>query len=179
MTIRMFTPAALAAMLALAACGGDRGAENAASNMTNAADNAQAAADNAMAAANAANAAAAASGLSRYVGKYPFDKVGGHSWNDDPAVVSAVTAAVGDAKVRQLVLEAEGPSSPIVEKDGRVLSWACEAHNCGPHNWTTMIDAVSGAAEICYVNEEAAPGKTRWFKGGKEEVRTAPCPKAE
>lgn len=177
----MLTPVALAASLALAACGGNKDADNAATAgaAMNAAETAQAAAANASAAANAAGAAASASGLSRYVGKYPFDKVGDYSWNDDPKVVSAVTAAVGDAKVRQLVLTGGGPSSPIAEKDGKILAWACETHNCGPHNWTTMIDAVSGVAEICYVDEEAAPGKTRWFKGGKEEVGTKACPKEE
>src|SRR3546814_9780101 len=34
--------------------------------------------------------------FSRYVGKYPFDKVGAHSWNDDPAVKSAIETAVSD-----------------------------------------------------------------------------------
>jgi len=184
MTVRIVTPAALAALLALTACGGreeDKGAAlNRAGNAAESAVNAAATAASASAdAANTASAAASASGLSRYVGKYPFNKVGDHSWKDDPAVIAAITAAVGDAKVRKLVLEGGGPSAPITARDGRILAWSCETHNCGPHNWITIVDPASGAAEICYVDEEAAPGKTRWFKGGKEEVRSVPCPRED
>jgi len=181
MTTWKFIPISMAAALALSACGGGKEAANRLDEASNSLSNAANSVENAAAqVGNAANAVSAAtSGAARYVGKYPFDKVDGHSWNDDPAILSAIKAAVPDAKIRALVLEAEGPSSPIAQKDGKVLSWACQAHNCGPHNWTTIVDPASGAAEICYVNEEAAPGKTRWFKGGKEEVKSDPCPKAE
>lgn len=149
---------------------------NAADNAANAA--AASAVDNAMAqAANAANAAAPpADSFNKYVGKYPFDKVGRHSWNDDPVVVAAVRAAVPDKAVRKWVLEDGGPSSPIATIDGKVAAWACQTHNCGPHQWVTLVDPASGAAEICYYDESADARSSRWFKAGKEEKRAGQCP---
>ncbi|MGE4431090.1 MAG: hypothetical protein AB7E05_10175 [Sphingobium sp.] len=162
-----------AMLLMIGGCGGGKeGAGNVAGNeagtVTNAAES------------NVASPAPApARDFTRYVGKYPFDEVDGRSWNDDPAVIAAITAAIPDVKVRDWVLEGEGPSSPIEQFDGRVLSWACEAHNCGPHKWTTMIDPATGVAEVCYFDEEADPKKSRWFSQGKEQARTDPCPEGE
>jgi hypothetical protein len=119
--------------------------------------------------------AAARDGLARYVGKYPYEKVGAHSWQDDPAVIAAVTAAVPDAAVRKWILEKPGPSTPISLYQGKVASWACEKHNC-THNWVTIVDPKSGVAEICYVDEEALPGEHRWFRAGKEERGKGACP---
>lgn len=175
-TITIGVSTGIAAMLLmLAGCGGGKdGAENAAGN-----EAANEAANMAGAPASNAGVAAPASDFSRYVGKYPFDKVGGHSWNDDPAVIAAITAAIPDAKVRDWVLEGEGPASPIAQFDGRILAWACEAHNCGPHNWTTILDPRTGTAEVCYYEEDADPAKRRWFSQGKEQARTDPCPDGE
>lgn len=166
-----FSAGVSATLLMLAGCGGGGkdSAENAAVN--EAANRADATVSNAA-------SPAAVPDFSRYVGKYPFDKVDGHSWNDDPAVIAAITAAIPDAKIRDWVLEGEGPASPITTFDGHILSWACEAHNCGPHNWTTIIDPKTGAAEVCYVEEEAAT-KIRWFGQGKLLARTDPCPDGE
>ncbi|BAV64986.1 Ivy family c-type lysozyme inhibitor [Sphingobium cloacae] len=167
----------LAITALLAACsGGEKAPENTAANAVNMAG---AEVVNAVAAANESATAPAADTFSRYVGKYPFDKVGAHSWNDDPAVKSAIEAAVPDAKVRKWVLAAEGPSSPIEMIDGRVAAWTCETHNCGPHQWVTLIDPVTGAAQVCYFDEAAATDKTRWFTAGKEESRSGQCPQGE
>jgi hypothetical protein len=172
----------LAAAALLAGCSSERNAsENAG---TNAAEASNAAAEAANAAGNAAPAnespaAPAADAFSRYVGKYPFDKVGAHSWNDDPAVKSAIETAVSDAKVRKWVLADEGPSSPIEMIDGKVAAWTCETHNCGPHQWVTLIDPKTGAAQVCYFDEAVAPDKTRWFKNGKEESRAGKCPEGQ
>lgn len=178
MTVWKFIPISMAAAMALSACNGSKDTANrleeAGNSLSSAADNVQNAAAQVGNAANAVHAAV--SGVARYVGKYPFDKVDGKSWNSDPAIIAAINAAVTDAKVRALVLEGDGPSSPITQKDGKVIAWACQAHNCGPHNWTTIVDPVSGAAEICYVDDETAPGKTRWFRNGKEEIKSDPCP---
>ena len=169
----------LAATALLAGCSSERkeAPENAAANAMNAAE----AVDNTGNAASANESAAvpAADAFSRYVGKYPFDKVGAHSWNDDPAVKSAIETAVSDAKVRKWVLAAEGPSSPIEMIDGKVAAWTCETHNCGPHQWVTLIDPKTGAAQVCYFDEAVAPDKTRWFKNGKEESRAGKCPEGQ
>ncbi len=181
MAVWKFIPISMAAALTLSACNGGKETADKLDEAGNSLSNAASSVQNAAAQVeNAANAVGAvASGAARYVGKYPFDKVDGNSWNSDPAIISAIKAAVSDAKIQAVVLEADGPATPIAQKDGKILAWACEAHNCGPHNWTTIVDPVSGAAEICYVNDDAAPGKTRWFRDGKEEIKSAPCPKTE
>jgi hypothetical protein len=122
---------------------------------------------------------APATDFARYVGHYPFDKVEGRSWHDDPAVGQAVDTAVSDKTVRKWVRDGDGPSTPIALVDGKVASWACETHNCGPHQWITLIDPKSGTAEICYYDEEAAADKVRWFIAGKEEQRPGQCPQVE
>lgn len=163
--------------VALAACSGDKTAptNNAVENALNAAANA---AENAAAnAVNATNIALpTANAFGKYVGKYPFDKVGAHSWADDPAVTKAVETAVADKAVRKWVLDDAGPSSPIGTIDGKVAAWSCQTHNCGPHQWLTLVDPASGTAEICYYDESVDAQSTRWFKAGKEEKRPGQCP---
>lgn len=169
----------LAATTLLAACSGEKSApENVAANATNAVE-ATNATVNAAVPSNGTATAPAADAFSRYVGKYPFDKVGDHSWNDDPAIRSAIESAVSDAKVRKWVLAAEGPSSPIEMIDGKVAAWTCETHNCGPHQWVTLIDPATGAAQVCYFDEVVSPDKTRWFIAGKEESRPGKCPEGK
>ncbi|NWK96768.1 hypothetical protein DM806_14075 [Sphingobium lactosutens] len=176
MARRLLLTSMLIAPLALAACTGDEKADDqAAANASNVASNATAPAN----AANATAPAPAPDAFSRYVGHYPFDKVGAHSWHDDPLVVKAVEKTVSDKAVRKWVLEDAGPATPIAMVGGRVASWACEAHNCGPHQWVTLVDPRDGATEICYFDESVAPEKTRWFRDGKEEERPGKCPEVE
>jgi hypothetical protein len=166
----------LIAPLALAACtGGEKAGNKTAANATDATTDAAVPAN----AANGAASAPAPDAFSRYVGHYPFDKVGAFGWHDDPAVVKAVETAVTDKAVRKWVLEDAGPATPIAMVDGRVASWACEAHNCGPHQWVTLVDPKNGVAEICYFDESVAADRTRWFSGGKEEARPGKCPEVE
>lgn len=113
--------------------------------------------------------------FARYLGHYPFDKVGKMSWGADPAVRSAVAGAISDAKVRHWVLDGAGPTTPIAMLDGRLSSWACEAHNCGGHQWIAMLDPQTGKAEVCYFDGDA-PVQTRWFVDGREEKRNDDCP---
>lgn len=114
--------------------------------------------------------------LAAYVGKYPFDKVDGVAWNDHLLVKAGIAAAVKDAAVRKAITTLEGPAGPIEMKDGKVMSWACEAHNCGPHQWAVLVDPRTGATDVCYYDEEADAAKSRWFlAGGKEEKRDGNC----
>lgn len=169
--------------LALSACGGADTSNETIGNVVNVAESAENPANGAADVANAANIAAtapaAAETLSRYVGKYPFDKVDGQSWDSDPAIKAAVTAAVPDGKIREWVLDGAGPTTPIVQQDGKILSWACEQHNCGPHNWATLIDARTGAAEVCYYDSASDSKQARWFKAGKESRRDGECPSGD
>lgn len=114
--------------------------------------------------------------LASYVGKYPFDKVDGVAWNDHVLVKAGIAATVKDTAVRKAMATIEGPSAPIEMKDGKVVAWSCEQHNCGSHQWSVHIDPRTGATDVCYFDEAADPDKARWFlANGKEEKREANC----
>lgn len=127
----------------------------------------------------AATAEAAANGvdLAAYAGKYPFDKVGDVTFFDQPSVKAAIAAAIPDKTVLGWVMgERGGPSAPIEVKNGKVMSWACEQHNCGDHQWTVLMDPAGKSAEICYQDAAALPGKTRWYRAGSApETREGTC----
>lgn len=125
----------------------------------------------------AKDAAGSAAGLAAYVGKYPFDKVDGVDWNNNPVVLAGIRKTVTDAAARKAILELEGPASPITLYQGKVASWACEAHNCGDHQWTVMVDPQSGATDVCYHNAAKLPEKSRWFMAdGSIQERQGNCP---
>ena len=127
-------------------------------------------------AAASGGAAAGAGGLSAYVGKFPFDKVGGVNWNDNPQVQAGIAKTVKDAAARKAILETSGPAAPIELIDGKVSAWACEQHNCGFHQWMVMVDPGNGATDVCYYDEEADGANARWFlASGREERRPGNC----
>jgi hypothetical protein len=116
--------------------------------------------------------------LSDHVGKYPFDPVGGVTFLAHPAVRAAVMRAVPDPAIQRLILDGNGPQTPIARKDGRILAWGCEAHNCGPHNWSLLVAPDGGGAEVCYHDANARPA-TRWFAEGRREARMDECPSGD
>lgn len=121
------------------------------------------------------SASPSAAALSRFVGHYPFDKIGEGSFMADAAVRRAVEAVVPDKAIRDDVLSSDATATPIVEKDGRLLAWACEPHNCGPHNWTIAITPDGGNAAVCYHDED----RTRWFPEGFEAPPGDGCPSGD
>lgn len=113
-----------------------------------------------------------------YVGEYAFAKIGGRTFLDRPEVKAAVGASGASAEVRRWILEGAGPQTPIALRTGRLISWGCEAHNCGPHNWTILITKDGGDAEICYHDDSIEPA-TNWYADGKRESRTDECPSGD
>jgi len=116
--------------------------------------------------------------LSTFVGKHPAESVDGTRFLDEPAVRAAVAATVADASVRDFVFNYNGPDAPIVSKDGRILAWGCERHNCGYHNWSIAITPDGANAEVCfYHDDDSADGPATWYlSGGKTEKRPGNCP---
>lgn|GEM_PF-431660 len=181
------------AMLALAACGGaadgEAGADPDAAQEAAAADGSgsdgSATAPDVSTGASSTEAAAAAAptpapaagatDLTAYIEKFPFDKVNGVTWTENPTVLAALRKTVTDAGVREAILETPGPSAPIELIDGKVSAWACEQHSCNVHQWLVMVDPKSGAADVCYYNEQKAR-TARWFlANGKTEIRPGNC----
>jgi hypothetical protein len=123
------------------------------------------------------SATVAATDLSRYVGKYPFDPVAGRLFIDEPRVRTAVARVVPDTEVRDTLLSRDATANPIAEQDGRILSWACEAHNCGPHNWAITITPDGRDAAVCYHDQDA--GVSRWYPAGHRAPSPDGCPSGE
>lgn len=122
--------------------------------------------------------AAAEDLLSAYVGRHPGEAVNGTAFRAQPAVRRAVEATVADPALRRFVLDDPATDAPIVLKDGRILAWGCEPHNCGYHNWSISIAPDASAADIClYDNDDSADGPARWYlAGGGTEERPGNCP---
>src|SRR3546814_13580641 len=82
-----------------------------------------------------------------------------------------------DAKIRQTIAAAGATAAPIELYQGKVMSWACEAHNCGPHQWAVLIDPARGATDACYHDEDVDAGRShRFLAGGPEAWRDGNCP---
>lgn len=116
--------------------------------------------------------------LAGYAGKGPTEKVDGVSFMEHPLVVAGIEKAIAAGEIRDWVLKDDaGPATPIVSKDGRLLSWRCQQHNCGDHNWTVAIDPASAVTEVCYHKVELTGEGSRWYKPGvAPEKRDEPCP---
>ena len=122
---------------------------------------------------------AASGSLARYAGKYPFDKVDGVAFLDAPAVTGAVDRLIGDASIRKLVLGGDGPGTPIARRDGKLIAWGCETHNCGDHNWSMLIAPDGSSAEICYHDAAAMHGRSHWYgDSALPAMRDGDCPSA-
>ena len=167
---------ALAALLLPIACGKTSDEPRSGESASRSSEAAPIAGSNAID--NAAVADNARVDFSTYVGKHPAESVDGTRFLDEPAVKAAVAATVADASVRDFVFNYDGPDAPIVSKDGRILAWGCERHNCGYHNWSIAITPDGANAEICfYHNDDSADGPATWYlPGGKTEKRPGNCP---
>ncbi len=180
MTIRRLTICLPAVALMLGACG-EKAGETPAGAATTTAPAAEGAIPAPAAAARPAEAPSplpptAGSKLASYVGKYPFDKVDGVAWNDHALVKAGIAASVSDKAALKAITTLEGPSGPIEMRGDKVMSWACEAHNCGAHQWAVLVDPRTGATDVCYYDEQADAAKSRWFLStGKEEKRDGNC----
>ena len=120
----------------------------------------------------------AAPALARYAGQYPTDTVaGGTSFLAEPLVRDAVASAVPDAAVRRRVLDSNVTATPIAAVDGRLLSYGCEPHNCGPHNWTIAIVPDGSKASVCYHDEDRKVA--RWYPDGAGADPAGGCPSGD
>jgi len=115
--------------------------------------------------------------LGAYAGKYPFDKLDGVTFLDNPTVTAAVGALVPDAGIRKQVLAGDGPGTPIASRDGKLIAWGCRTHDCGNHNWTIEIAPDGTAPAVCYHDASAMNDSSRWYLApGRSEMRAEGCP---
>ena len=82
-----------------------------------------------------------------------------------------------DADIRARILDADAVATPIALEQGRVLSYACEPHNCGPHNWAIALTPDGGEAAVCYYDEDRRIA--RWYPEDFGPAPTGGCPSGD
>ena len=122
-------------------------------------------------------ATAPATDLSRYAGHYPLDVVDGGAFLAQPAVAALVEGVVDDPAIRARVLDKDVTATPIVLRDGRLLSYGCEPHNCGPHNWAIAIRPDGAGGAVCYYDQDARVG--RWYPADAGAPPVDGCPSGD
>lgn len=120
--------------------------------------------------------------LSSYVGKYPFDRVGGYRFLDHPAVKAAIARAVRDPAVRGTVRREDGAVNvPIVRvAGGRILAWGGAKRAEDTYNWAVVVAPDGSKPEVCVYNGENQDGAFRssqWFEPGQPSImKVGSCP---
>lgn len=121
--------------------------------------------------------------LSAYVGKYPFDVVGGYRFFDNPVVRSAVARAVRDPRKRAVIrVEEDALNAPIVRvADGRILAWGGARQKEDAENWAVVIAADGSKPEVCIYdgigNDDDEMQTSYWFEPGQSsDMKIGRCP---
>ncbi|WP_442681337.1 hypothetical protein ACSBM8_09295 [Sphingomonas sp. ASY06-1R] len=125
---------------------------------------------------------ATAGNLSAYVGKYPYDVVGGYRFFDNPKVKAAVAKAIGKARIQTTIRAEEGAVNvPIVRVGkGRILAWGGAKRAEDVHNWAVVISPDGSKPEVCVYEGLGAENDTpssRWFEPGEPSIfKLGTCP---
>ncbi len=112
----------------------------------------------------AADLPASADGLLAYVGKYPFDVVGGYSFYEHPRVIAALDEAGGPGTAEWI--DNLDVGTPISLQEDGLISAVCEAHNCGGNNAALAISAAGELIALCLFSKSGdvgiVPGQVHW-----------------
>lgn len=98
----------------------------------------------------ARSVSSAAPSLNAYIGKYQFEEIAGYSLLNHPQFRNNVNAVVNNDIDRKWLFNENATSGPIEFRDGKIIAWACEQHNCGNRNWNVAIDLQSQETEVCF-----------------------------
>jgi predicted secreted Zn-dependent protease len=110
-------------------------------------------------------AASQAADPTAWVGKYPFDEIGGATfW---VALGDRLDSTVGPA-LAQTIRAGWGPQAPVKFRDGWTIAWVCKAHDCGDNNVTVAINA-HGRMVACIERRGEKP-PIRWQELGYRVV---------
>jgi len=87
-----------------------------------------------------------------FVGKYPSDKILGHSFWDNKAMMKLVEKALGPERMKVFLTEPwiHGEEVPI-EQQGMVLYESlCKAHDCTAEGIDFFVDLENGTFQACW-----------------------------
>lgn len=85
-------------------------------------------------------------------------------------------AAVGDPKLRHMVIGRDGVTIPIFAYRGRIAAHGCEAHDCAAHNWTFVMSPDGGSASLCLHDAATMGDRSRWYDNDAPVLRPGDCP---
>ncbi|MBX8548127.1 hypothetical protein K5D68_00725 [Pseudomonas cichorii] len=108
--------------------------------------------------------------LATYIGKYPWEKVNGVAFIEDPDVRAAVIKAAPSAMVSDAVL-GEDMISPILKVDDRLLASGWDRRSGGSVNWAILAALDGSRMALCYY-EEDDNNMAYWYLDGEIVVTT-------
>lgn len=91
--------------------------------------------------------------LSDYVGKYPFDEVGGVAFIDHPAVRLALESSGAPAEAIALARDRDQVVVPIFRTETALVASGYDPRSGGSVNWNLAITPDGGHAVVCYQSE--------------------------
>jgi len=110
------------------------------------------------------------SALRQWTGKYPFDEiVAGKSLWDQPGVLAAMRAAMGEKFFALSLKKMHGPEGPVADNGrGVLVAWSCKAHDCGDNQMSVFFDLAAGTAQVCWrAADESGKAQDHWLANGK------------
>jgi hypothetical protein len=120
--------------------------------------------------------------LSAYVGKYPYDVVGGYRFFDHPVVRAAVARTVRDPRKRAGIRVDPGAVNvPIVRvAGGRILAWGGAKRAEDAENWAVVIAPDGSKPEVCIydgLGNDDELQSSQWFEPGQPGIfKVGRCP---
>lgn len=108
--------------------------------------------------------------LLRYAGRYPSDRVSGISFRTHPLVRAAINGAA-PAGIRSDILSGQ-VESPIAVLPNFIIGHSCEAHSCGTHNTSVVINYRTREAAVCRITDGRA---AIWYRNGRVAARNGSC----
>jgi hypothetical protein len=73
------------------------------------------------------------SALKAWVGLYPYQLVGGHTFFDGPDVLAGVISALGPAAIPQIKTMAS--VGPVIQRGYWIIAYGCQPHMCADAKW--------------------------------------------
>lgn len=114
--------------------------------------------------------------LRAFIGKYPFDRVNGHSLLQVPELRSRLQALLGRSGVNDI--ERLSVSVPAEEHSGWLVTHGCRPHNCSEEQWTVAVNLSDYSVSAC-LGIEGQPVRYGATGGKRVELppkKEFPCP---
>lgn len=107
--------------------------------------------------------------LGAYADKYPYDKVKGLAFYNQPKVRAAIEAAVPPGEIRDRIFSKESVVyAPIKASQGRLLATGYDPASGGDVNWAVLMVVDGSKAAVCYsTGVEKDVRGAAWYLGGE------------